>query len=343
MADMSKSRFKERAVIEFLTAEGEVPIVIHRRLTNVYGEDTVSVHTVRRWVTKLKSSDTSLADRPRSGRPATAVTDSNQQSVYELIRGNRRITQAELSHNVGIGHHAVESIINNLGYSKVCARWVPRMLTDVHKAERKRISSELLQQYEQPGDNFLSRIITGDESWVHYYEPETKRQSMEWRHDTSPRPKKFKTQASAGKVMVTVFWDIRGVVLVDFLAKGSTINSEQYISTLKKLKARIRQARPHMNMQEVLLQQDNARPHTSRLTSEAIAKMGWGVLPHPAYCPDLAPSDFHLFGPLKDALRGHHFQSDDDVKTAVRRWLHQQDEAFFRDGTASTLAQMCGT
>ena len=56
---------------------------------------------------------------------------------------------------------------------------------------------------------------------------------MEWRHPTSPRSKKLKSQQSAGKVMVTVFWDRFGVILVDFMSKEATINSDVYIDTLK--------------------------------------------------------------------------------------------------------------
>ena len=72
---------------------------------------------------------------------------------------------------------------------------------------------------------FLSRIVTGDEMWVHHYEPESKRQSMEWKHLGSPVKKKFKTQPSTGKVMLTVFWDSEGPILEDYLEKGHTINS----------------------------------------------------------------------------------------------------------------------
>jgi hypothetical protein len=68
-----------------------------------------------------------------------------------------------------------------------------------------------------------------------------------------------------------------------------------------------RRVGPGKNPAEMFLQHDNARPHTSVRTREHITKMGWTVLPHPSYSPDLAPSDFHLFGSLKDALRGTHF------------------------------------
>ena len=69
--------------------------------------------------------------------------------------------------------------------------------------------------------------MTVDETWVHYYEPENKAQSSVGRAG-SPRPKKFKTQPSAGKVMATVFWDAKGVIMLDFLPKRITIIGVYY-------------------------------------------------------------------------------------------------------------------
>jgi histone-lysine N-methyltransferase SETMAR len=183
-----------------------------------------------------------------------------------------------------------------------------------------------LEHFDAEGEAFLSRIITVDETWVHQFEPETKRQSMEWHHPQSPRKKKFKTAPSAGKVMVTVFWDCDGVILVAVMPRGATINSEAYINTLNKLKKRFQRVRPSKDAAEMLLQHDNSRPHTSLRTWEHITKMGWTVLPHLPYSPDLAPSDFHLFGSLKDALRGTHFEDDNSVIEAVRKWLRRRDE-----------------
>ena len=72
-------------------------------------------------------------------------------------------------------------IIGVLGSQKVCARWVPHMLSDEMKAEGVRISQELLECFEKEDEDFLKKIITGDETWVHHYDPENKRQSMEYR------------------------------------------------------------------------------------------------------------------------------------------------------------------
>jgi hypothetical protein len=104
------------------------------------------------------------------------------------------------------------------------------------------------------------------------------------------------------------------------MPSGATINSEAYMNTLSKLEKRFRRVRSGKNPTEMLLQHDNARPHTSLRTREHITKMGWTVLSHPPYSPDLAPSDFHLFLSLKDALCGPHFEDDNSVIEAVRKW-----------------------
>ena len=111
---------------------------------------------------------------------------------------------------------------------------------------------------------------------------------MVYRHKTSPSPRKFEVIASARKALSTIFWDMKGVVHMEFLKQGHTVNSEKYILTLGTLKARLRRVR---SGRDSILQHDNARPHTSRQTQDALAQLKLPALPHPAYCPDLAPSD----------------------------------------------------
>jgi hypothetical protein len=96
------------------------------------------------------------------------------------------------------------------------------------------------------------------------------------------------------------------VILLDFVEPGQTINSERYIVMLTKLKAWISRVRPEKKI-TFLLRHRKARPLTSSKTVEHIANRGWTVVPHPLYSPDLVPSDFRLFGPMKDGLHGKHF------------------------------------
>jgi len=75
-----------------------------------------------------------------------------------------------------------------------------------------------------------------DETCLYHHDPETKQQSMDWRHSGSPRPKKFRVQNSARKVLAWIFWDQDGILLIDYLQKGQTINAEYYSSLLVQLK-----------------------------------------------------------------------------------------------------------
>ena len=111
----------------------------------------------------------------------------------------------------------------------------------------------------------------------------------------SPRPKKVETQPSAGKVIATVFWDAQGVIMLDFLAKKSTITGAYYANLLDQLRTVIREKRRGKLSKGILLQQDNARVHTCKIAMDAVERNGYELIPQPAYSPDLAPSDYFLF------------------------------------------------
>ncbi|GFR69698.1 histone-lysine N-methyltransferase SETMAR [Elysia marginata] len=156
-------------------------------------------------------------------------------------------------------------------------------------------------------------------------------QSMQYRHKNSPAPKKFKVVASARKVLLTMFWDMEGIVHIEFLEQGKTINLERYVSTLRALKGRLRRVRQD-KVKDVVIQHDNARPHTSRQTQCALQQLELPTIPHPPYSSDLAPSDFFLFPLLKKHLKGNHYETDAEVEADVRSWCRSQTPEFFADG-----------
>jgi len=231
MAYVSDTRYEQRAVIEFSVAEKESLGNIHKRLCAVYGSCAVDRSTIGRWVQRVKASgseETELHDRLRSGRPATATSPDMLQRAGSIIHADRRITSWQLAVQLSVSNGSAMAITDALGYSKVCATWVPRRLTTQHRRQRKAISFELFESFDAEVDVFLSRIVTDDETWAHHYGQETKRQSMEWYHPQSPRKMKFKTTPSTGKIMITVFWDTDGVILVEVMARGEAINSDAY-------------------------------------------------------------------------------------------------------------------
>ena len=82
-----------------------------------------------------------------------------------------------------------------------------------------------------------------DETWLYHYHPETKQQLMDWWHNGSPRPPKFRVQKFAGKVLAWIFWGQDGILVIDYLPKGRTINAEYYSSLLVQLKDILKEKR----------------------------------------------------------------------------------------------------
>ena len=176
------------------------------------------------------------------------------------------------------------------------------MSTDDQKRSQVDISRYLLSRYEHDPGDFIDRVVTQDETWLHHFDPELKMQSMQWKYPVSPPPKKFKRVSSAGKVMASVFWNSLGVIMIDNLEQGRTINGAYYAAELRRLCQEIARKRRGKLIRGVLLLQANAPAHTSQVAMTAATKCGFEVFPHPPYSTDMAPSDFYLFPELKSNL-----------------------------------------
>ena len=240
------------------------------------------------------------------------------KKVRDLVYSDRRIQVEEIAQALGTSHGSDSTILHDrLGMRKLTARWVPRSPSDEQMATRASVCSALLKRFRSK-DDFLLRLVTVDETWVHYFKPENKAQSRQWVGPGSLRPKKFKTQPPAGKVMATIFWEAKGVIMSNVLPKRSTITGVYYANLLDQLRTAICEKR-RGKLSKVLLQQDNARVHTCKVAMDAVERSGYELIPHHAYSPDQAPSDFFLFPNLKKDIRGLHFRSDEEVVTAVEK------------------------
>jgi len=133
-----------------------------------------------------------------------------------------------------------------------------------------------------------------DETWLHPYDPKTKQQFMECRHRGSPRPKKFRVQKSAGKVLASIFWDQDGILLIHYLPKGQIINAEYYSSLLVQLKDILKEKRRGKVTKRGLFLQDNAPVQWALATQKKLTYLDFRCLLHPPYSPDLVTSDCSL-------------------------------------------------
>ena len=111
---------------------------------------------------------------------------------------------------------------------KLCARWVPQLLTIDQKRIRVTISEKNLAYLNRNPKEFLRRFVTMDETWIHHYTLKSREGSKQWIKPGESAPKRPKTQQSARKVMVSVFWDGHGIIFIDYLEKGRTITGAYY-------------------------------------------------------------------------------------------------------------------
>jgi hypothetical protein len=133
---------------------------------------------------------------------------------------DRQRTIKDIAAIVNMSYGTVQTILTcDLNTHCIAAKFVPRLLTPKQKEHHVAICQELCwRALDDP--SFMSRVITGDESWVYGYDPETKQESSQWKSPGSPRPKKERQNRSATKSMLIVFFDIRGSVHHEFALEG---------------------------------------------------------------------------------------------------------------------------
>jgi len=139
-------------------------------------------------------------------------------------------------------------------------------------------------------------------------------------------------------VILTLLWAFSGPNVEHCQDREQRVKSARCCAVLEEeMKLTILSKRTEMLTDGVALHHDNARPHTAAATVETIQKLKFKLLLYPTYSPDLAPSDYRIFEPLKDAFRGCRFANDVEVKDAVRMWLRvQTNSPQMASGSSST-------
>ena len=196
-----------RVCVKFCCKLGKNFTETFQLLNQAYGEDCISRTQCYEWFKHSKEGRMSVGEDPSPGRPSTSTGDDHVKRVRVVIRGNRHLTVREVADEVGISTGSWHQILTEkLQMCRVSAKLVPRLLTDDQKENHVEISQELLAS-ANGNENFLKKIITGDETWVYGYDVETKMQSSQWMGKGSPRPKKAWMSRSKINVVLVVFFD----------------------------------------------------------------------------------------------------------------------------------------
>jgi hypothetical protein len=216
-----------------------------------------------------------------------------------------------------------------------------------------------LREKANEDPTFISRIITGDKSWIYGYDPETKQQSSLWKSPQLPRAKKARRGRSGvqQRACSLFFFDVKGIVHREFVPPKMTVNSDFYCDILRRLRENVRQKDRNFGATTTGIFITTTRPpaHTSLKTTEFLTNNNMVIVPHPSYSPDLAPCDFALYTELKMKLKGRRFETvsgiqresqaaldstqDNDFHGAFEAWKKRWDHCicskgdYFEDGS----------
>ncbi|XP_015189019.1 PREDICTED: histone-lysine N-methyltransferase SETMAR-like [Polistes dominula] len=285
-----------------------------KRICDVYGHDAVSVRVAQSWFKRFQSGNVDVKDAPRSGRPITEKVDE----ILEKVEQDRHISSHDIGKELNIDHKTVLNHLEKAGYKKKLDVWVPYNLTVKNLMDRIFICESLLKRNEI--EPFLKRLITGDEKWITLQQSESSKTVI-------------KSEFASSKVMLCVWWDWKGIVYYELLSPGQMIDSNLYCQQLDKVHQAIEIKRPELiNSEGIVFHHDNARSYTSLETHQKLRGLGWEVLMHPPYSPDLAPSDYHLFRPLQSSLNGVKLTSKEACENQLLQFFAQKSQQFYTDG-----------
>ena len=137
-----------------------------------------------------------------------------------------------------------------------------------------------------------------------------------------------------GNKVRELYWttDIRAIIHYEFVPTGQTVKQVYYLEVLKRLHEKVRRKRPKpFDNNSWILHRDNPPAHTALSMREFLATKQITVLEHPAYSPDLAPTDFFLFPKIKEILKGRHFDDTDDIRNNTTAALKAIPQNHFQN------------
>lgn len=318
---MQKSKEHIRHCLLYEFQLGHSATEAHRNISQFIDPEALSLATAYRWFERFQNKDFSLQDEHRSGRP----TDINLDELRKIIENDPTLSTRNVASRLGCSNSTVHYHFMDLRLVSRLGEWSPHPLTPHQLQARVKVCQHLLSSHRN--FNWLDNLITGDEKWVLYVNIQRRRQWLKPDQQPAPTPK---PPLHPQKRMISVWWNVDGVVYWELMPEKSTINAIKYRSQLHRMAVEINKMRPRRD--KIYFHHDNARPHIANIVKKKLESLNWELLPHPPYSPDLAPSDYHLFRSLSNDLRGKKFEKETDLKKYLSEFFASQTKEFYKRG-----------
>ena len=167
-------------LIKHCFLRGKNAVQTKQWLDKCYGESSPSMQMVKKWIGKFKRGRTSRNDAERSGRQKDVTAPEIIEKIQDIVLDDPKVKVRELAAATGISIGSVVKLLHkNLGIRKLHAKWMPRLLINDQKVQRVRDSMSCLDLLNRNPTDFLRRLVTVDETWIHHYTPELKQQTKQ--------------------------------------------------------------------------------------------------------------------------------------------------------------------
>jgi transposase len=306
---------------------------IHEALGEVWSDAAPGYSTVARWTSDFTSERrNSFEDAPRVGRPVSASGDGPTAAVMEIVKADPRLSTRAISDQIGADHMTVWRILTTqLKMHRVASYWVPQLLTAQHKLNRVHSATRICQQLQSMGAQRYTQYVVEDETWVNFDIQHTSSTARQWVKQGMPRPTAVSSKLTPRKCLMIVAFSACKRFSIKAIPYGETVNGDVYIEFVRETGRKwLNVRRNPINLQNVIWQHDNARPHTKHEVVEFFQQRKISLLHQAPYSPDLNLCDRWLFSTVKKDLRLQQFSSCEEVEAAFLLKVQSINEADFR-------------
>ena len=305
-----------RSFIMICSYLGEPVSLIEEKLNILFPVNPPKKTSIYKWANAVNNGRISFEDAPRAGRPVEH-TDLCK-IVQEIIEAEPFQSVRSISSQLGVNRETVRLILTNeLHLHKFKCKWIPYTLTPQRMRDRVLCATDMVRKLKNW--SVLENTVTGDEAWFFFDNPA----DGQWAKSADEVQRNVNRTIQSKKVMLTILWGLNDFYVVEALPGSQKFDSEYFSSLLEMLKKKYYSSKKKKKIDEVYLHLDNAKVHTSMTTVAKAKELGFKILKHPSYSPDIAPSDFFLFGYIKDQLKNTKFETVDELIEEIHKILSQ--------------------
>lgn len=305
----------QRSIVLYLARKGLSAKAISDDLVATLGPDAKSYATVTRFLREAKfPSPNPLAtfseETPGYDDSSEAILLALSEQPFASIRQLSRLTHLPPT-------TVYRRLTQSLGFHVRHLRWIPHRLSHSQKSDRVELSRQLLSMLEIQQVRSWHDIVTLDESWFYLCTDH----EMIWLQSDEKVPERERPTIQSKKLMLTIVWNPNGFHLINVLSSGCKFNASHYVTNVLGPLTDWRAVQAGGSRRKLIIHADNARPHVATVTQQFLEHNAMKRAPHPAYSPDLAPSDFYLFGYVKQLLAGQEFPDGEALVGAINAIL----------------------